>query len=64
MMAKMAYQGIVRDRMNGYRAVYRSRLSCSWDTVQTRAEREAKKLGGGDRYDVSVVSVEIKRGKK
>jgi hypothetical protein len=59
MKARIAYQGIVRDRLDNYKVVYRSRPSLSWDEVQTKAERRARSLGCGDRFDVAVENKEI-----
>ena len=51
------YLGIVKDRMNGNKAVYRSRPA-TWAEAQTKAERKARSLGCGDRFAIDIIMEE------
>ena len=51
------YLGIVKDRMNGNKAVYRSRPS-TWEEAHTKAERKARSLGCGDRFAIAIIMEE------
>ena len=51
------YLGIVKDRMNGNKAVYRSRPS-TWEEAHTKAERKARSLGCGDRFAITIIMEE------
>ena len=51
------YQGLVKDRMNGNKAVYRSRPS-TWEEAHTKAERKARSLGCGDRFTIDIIMEE------
>ena len=51
---KTKYQGIVKDRMNENKVVYRSRPS-TWEEAQTKAERKARSLGCGDRFAIETI---------
>ena len=54
---KTRYVGIVKDRMNGNKAVYRSRPS-TWEEAHTKAERKARSLGCGDRFAIDIIMEE------
>ena len=56
------YLGIVKDRMNGNKAVYRSRPS-TWEEAHTKAERKARSLGCGDRFAIAIIMEEEGEGK-
>ena len=51
------FQGIVKDRMNGNKVVYRSRPS-TWEEAHTKAERKARSLGCGDRFAIDIIMEE------
>jgi hypothetical protein len=57
----MKYQGIVTDRLNENRAVYKSRPT-TWENAHARAERKARSLGCGDRFSI-VTEVKDEKGK-
>ena len=60
---KTKYQGIVKDRMNENKVVYRSRPS-TWEEAQTKAERKARSLGCGDRFAIDTIIDERGGGRK
>ena len=41
---EVKYQGIVKDRMNENKVVYRSRPSSTWEEAHTKAERKARSV--------------------
>ena len=49
------YLGIVKDRMNENKVVYRSRPSSTWEEAHTKAERKARSLGCGDRFAIETI---------
>jgi hypothetical protein len=55
----MGYQGVVKDRLTN-KVIYRSRPSFLWGPAQAKAERRAKALGCGDRFEVFVDVAEIR----
>ena len=48
------YLGIVKDRMNENKVVYRSRPS-TWEGAHTKAKRKARSLGCGDRFAIEII---------
>ena len=60
---KTKYQGIVKDRMDGNKAVYRSRPSSTWALAHAKAERKARSLGCGDRFAIDVETIIEGEGK-
>ena len=54
METRYLYCGIVKDRMNENKVVYRSRPA-TWAEAQTKAERKARSLGCGDRFAVETI---------
>ena len=59
---KTKYQGIVKDRMNENKVVYRSRPS-TWEEAHTKAEQKARNLGCGDRFAIDIETI-IEGGRK
>ena len=57
------YLGIVKDRMNENKVVYRSRPA-TWAEAQTKAERKARSLGCGDRFAIETIIMEEEGGRK
>ena len=61
---KTRYLGIVKDRMNENKVVYRSRPS-TWEEVHTNAERKARSLGCCDRFAIeTIIIMEEEGGRK
>ena len=60
---KTKFQGLVKDRMNGNKVVYRSRPA-TWAEAQTRAERKARSLGCGERFAIETIIMEEEGGRK
>ena len=63
METRYLYCGIVKDRMNENKVVYRSRPS-TWEEAQTKAERKARSLGCGDRFAIETIIMEEEGGRK
>jgi hypothetical protein len=59
---KTRYQGVVKDRMDGNKAVYRSRPSSTWEEAQTKAERKARSLGCGERFAIGTIIIMEEEG--
>ena len=58
------YLGIVKDRMNENKVVYRSRPS-TWEEAHTKAERKARSPGCGDRFAIeTIIIMEEEGGRK
>ena len=58
------YQGLVKDRVNGNKTVYRSRPA-TWAEAHTKAERKARSLGCGDRFAIeTIIIMEEEGGRK
>ena len=60
---KTRYKGVVKDRMDGNKAVYRSRPSSTWALAHTKAEQKARSLGCGDRFAIDVETIIEGEGK-
>ena len=60
---KTRYLGIVKDRMNENKVVYRSRPS-TWEEAHTKAERKARSLGCGDRFAIETIIIMEEEGGK
>ena len=52
---KTRFLGIVKDRMNENKVVYRSRPSSTWEEAHTKAEQKARSLGCGDRFAIETI---------
>ena len=52
---KTRFLGIVKDRMNENKVVYRSRPSSTWEEAHTKAERKARSLGCGERFAIETI---------
>ena len=57
------FQGLVKDRMNGNKVVYRSRPS-TWEEAHTKAERKARSLGCGDRFAIETIIIMEEEGER
>ena len=57
------FQGLVKDRMNGNKVVYRSRPA-TWAEAHTKAERKARSLGCGERFAIETIIMEEEGGRK
>ncbi len=60
---KARYLGIVKDRMNENKVVYRSRPS-TWADAHTKAERKARSLGCGDRFAIDIETIIMREGER
>ena len=60
---KTRYKGVVKDRMDGNKAVYRSRPSSTWEEAHTKAEQKARSLGCGERFAIDVETIIEGEGK-
>ena len=62
---KTKYQGIVKDRMDGNKTVYRSRPSSTWEEAHAKAEQKARSLGCGERFAIeTIIIMEEEGGRK
>jgi hypothetical protein len=62
---KTRFLGIVKDRMNENKVVYRSRPSSTWEEAHTKAERKARSLGCGERFAIgTIIIMEEEGGRK
>ena len=57
------FQGLVKDRMNENKVVYRSRPS-TWAEAHTKAERKARSLGCGDRFAIETIIIMEEEGER
>ena len=57
MKTRYLYCGIVKDRMNENKVVYRSRPA-TWAEAHTKAERKARSLGCGERFAIETIIME------
>ena len=59
---KTRYKGVVKDRMDGNKAVYRSRPSSTWALAHTKAEQKARNLGCGERFAIETIIIMEEEG--